>query len=69
MPESWFFGGFFRDMKERMAGPGDKYAKETRKYNPEFAADHPDEDYDAKVNEVGYTQLATFYFYFIGCIG
>ena len=35
-----------------MAGPGDKYAKETRKYNPEFAADHPDEEYDAKIEQV-----------------
>lgn len=35
-----------------MAGPGDKYAKDTRKYNPEFAAANPEEDYDSKLDEV-----------------
>eukprot|EP00611_Tribonema_gayanum_P021498 TRINITY_DN4151_c0_g1_i2.p1 TRINITY_DN4151_c0_g1~~TRINITY_DN4151_c0_g1_i2.p1 ORF type:complete len:326 (+),score=107.15 TRINITY_DN4151_c0_g1_i2:143-1120(+) len=29
-----------RRMKEENVGPGDKYAKETRRYNPEFAATH-----------------------------
>lgn len=35
-----------------MAGPGDSYAKETRAYNPDFAQDHPEEEYDQKVQEV-----------------
>lgn len=38
-----------------MAGPGDKYAKDTRAYNPEFAAKAGDEaDYDKKIQEVSY---------------
>lgn len=41
-----------RDMKEKMAGPGDKYAKDTRKYNPDFAAEHPEDEYDNKIEEV-----------------
>ncbi|CAN0085955.1 unnamed protein product [Scytosiphon promiscuus] len=41
-----------RDMKEKMAGPGDTYAKDTRAYNPEFAAAAGDEDeYDKKIQE------------------
>lgn len=40
-------------MKEKMAGPGDTYAKDTRAYNPEFAAAAGDEDeYDKKIQEV-----------------
>lgn len=39
-------------MKEKMAGPGDKYAKDTRKYNPDFAAEHPEDEYDNKIEEV-----------------
>lgn len=40
-------------MKEKMAGPGDKYAKDTRAYNPEFAAKAGDEaEYDKKIQEV-----------------
>ena len=43
-----------RDMKEKMAGPGDTYAKDTRAYNPEFAAAAGDEEeYDKKIQEVG----------------
>eukprot|EP00904_Undaria_pinnatifida_P008949 jgi/Undpi1/5184/HiC_scaffold_19.g08535.m1 len=41
-----------RDMKEKMAGPGDKYAKDTRKYNPDFAAEHPEDEYDNKIEEI-----------------
>lgn len=42
-----------RDMKEKMAGPGDTYAKDTRAYNPEFAAAAGDEEeYDKKIQEV-----------------
>eukprot|EP00903_Cladosiphon_okamuranus_P009606 g9144.t1 len=41
-----------RDMKEKMAGPGDTYAKDTRAYNPEFAAAAGDEEeYDKKIQE------------------
>ncbi|CAN0222600.1 unnamed protein product, partial [Ectocarpus fasciculatus] len=41
-----------RDMKEKMAGPGDSYAKDTRAYNPDFAAAAGDEDtYDKKIKE------------------
>ena len=40
-------------MKEKMAGPGDAYAKETRMYNPDFAAAAGDEEeYDKKIQEV-----------------
>lgn len=35
-----------------MAGPGDSYAKETRAYNPQFADENPEEEYDAKLEEV-----------------
>lgn len=45
-------GWYVRDMKEKMAGPGDKYAKDTRKYNPDFAAEHPEDEYDNKIEEV-----------------
>ncbi|CAM9839555.1 unnamed protein product, partial [Choristocarpus tenellus] len=41
-----------RDKKESCAGPGDKYAKDTRTYNPKFAEEHPDELYDEKIKEV-----------------
>lgn len=38
-----------------MAGPGDTYAKDTRAYNPEFAAAAGDEDeYDKKIQEVSF---------------
>ncbi|CAN0187059.1 unnamed protein product [Ectocarpus sp. 6 AP-2014] len=41
-----------RDMKEKMAGPGDSYAKDTRAYNPDFAAAAGDEEeYDKKIKE------------------
>lgn len=49
---SWFCFWHDRDMKEKMAGPGDKYAKDTRKYNPDFAAEHPEDEYDNKIEEV-----------------
>lgn len=41
-----------RDLKEKMAGPGDDYAKDTRAYNPDFAKDHPEEEYETKIQEV-----------------
>lgn len=40
-----------RDLKEKMAGPGDDYAKDTRAYNPDFAKDHPEEEYETKIQE------------------
>ena len=49
---SWIRCWHVRDMKEKMAGPGDKYAKDTRKYNPDFAAEHPEDEYDNKIEEV-----------------
>lgn len=39
-----------------MAGPGDSYAKDTRAYNPDFAAAAGDEEeYDKKIKEVSTT--------------
>ncbi|CAN0043712.1 unnamed protein product, partial [Sphacelaria rigidula] len=35
-----------------MAGPGDDYASETRAYNPDFAKDHPEEEYEDKIQKV-----------------
>lgn len=51
----WVVLDMSRDMKEKMAGPGDKYAKDTRKYNPDFAAEHPEDEYDNKIEEVNHT--------------
>ena len=55
-----------RDLKEKMAGPGDTYAKDTRAYNPEFAAKAGDEDeYDKKIQEVSRYEVAAA---LIGCM-
>lgn len=44
-----------------MAGPGDTYAKDTRAYNPEFAAAAGDEDeYDKKIQEVSVSVAILF---------
>lgn len=39
-------------MKEKVAGPGDTYAKDTRAYNPDFAAAHPEDEYEQMIEEV-----------------
>lgn len=41
-----------RDLKEKMAGPGDSYAKDTRAYNADFARENPEDQYDAKIQQV-----------------
>lgn len=52
-PPLFFWVRLLRDMKEKMAGPGDSYAKDTRAYNPDFAAAAGDEEeYDKKIKEV-----------------